>query len=117
MDDMLSYSAMSDMTKWSPPPSVDDMDGMVTITALGAGSATITVTASDPMDGESAMQTIMVTVAANMGPMAGEAIEVTRCSMWAATRSWSPAMFTDPEDDMLTYSAMSERRNGRHRHG
>ena len=34
---------------------------MVTITGVAEGMATITVTASDPM-GESAMQTIMVTV-------------------------------------------------------
>ena len=71
-DDMLSYSEMSDDEMVAT--AMVDMDGMVTITAVGAGSATITVTATDPMGELYAMQTIMVTVAANMGPMAGEAI-------------------------------------------
>ena len=58
-EDMLSYMASSsdDMIATA---TVDDM-GMVTITGVAEGMATITVTASDPM-GESAMQTIMVSV-------------------------------------------------------
>ena len=67
-DDMLSYSAMSDDEMVAT--AMVDMDGMVTITAVGAGSATITVTASDPM-GEYAMQTIMVTVMMAAGGSVG----------------------------------------------
>ena len=59
MDDMLSYTAMS--SDEMVATAMVDMDGMVTITAVGAGEATITVTATD-MDGAYAMQTIMVTV-------------------------------------------------------
>ena len=58
-EDMLSYTATSDMMDVATA-TVDDM-GMVTITGVAMGTATITVTAMDP-DGMSAMQTIMVTV-------------------------------------------------------
>ena len=100
MDDMLTYSAMSDMMDVATA-SVDDM-GMVTITAMGAGMATITVTATD-MDGMYAMQEIMVTVAANMGPMAGEAIADQMLYVGGDAVMVS-TMFTDPEGDMLSYS-------------
>ena len=62
-DDTLSWDATSDMTMYATA-EVDDM-GMVTITGVAAGMATIRVTATD-MDGSgmSAMQEIMVTVSA-----------------------------------------------------
>ena len=55
--------------------TVDDM-GMVTITGVAEGTATITVTASDPM-GAYAMQTIMVNVM--MAPVVplGQAMDLT----------------------------------------
>ena len=68
--------------------------------------ATITVTGMDTEMG-SGMQTIMVTVKEpNTAPMAGDAIaDVTMTvgddPMMVAT------MFTDAEDDMLSYSEMS----------
>ena len=59
-EDMLSYTATSRRRNDVATATVDDM-GMVTITGVAEGMATITVTASDP--GELyAMQTIMVTV-------------------------------------------------------
>ena len=69
MGDTLSWDATSDMTMYATA-EVDDM-GMVTITGVAAGMATITVTATDMADAM-AMQTIMVTV--NTAPMAGDAI-------------------------------------------
>ena len=69
MGDTLSWDATSDMTMYATA-EVDDM-GMVTITGVAVGMATITVTATD-MDGAMDMQEIMVTV--NTAPMAGEAI-------------------------------------------
>ena len=59
MDDTLTWSVMSNMEMYATA-TVDNM-GMVTIMGVAAGSATITVTATD-MEGASAMQTIMVTV-------------------------------------------------------
>ena len=74
-EDMLSYMASSsdDMIATA---TVDDM-GMVTITGVAEGMATITVTATD-MDRESAMQTIMVTVmmATTMMDELGTAMDV-----------------------------------------
>ena len=60
-DDTLTWSAMSDMTMYATA-EVDDM-GMVTITGVAAGMATITVTATD-MAGAMATQEIMVTIEA-----------------------------------------------------
>ena len=105
MDDMLSYTEMS--SDEMVATAMVDMDGMVTITAVGAGEATITVTATD-MDGAYAMQTIMVTVEyANVAPMAGADIDPVMMTvgddpMMVAT------MFTDANmDDMLSYTEMS----------
>ena len=73
-EDMLSYTATSDMMDVAT--ATVDSAGMVTITGVAEGMATITVTASDPM-GESAMQTIMVTVMM-MPPMElGAAMDLT----------------------------------------
>ena len=64
--DTLSWEAESDMPMYATA-TVDNM-GMVTITGVAAGMATITVTATD-MEGESASQDIMVTVmAVRMAP-------------------------------------------------
>ena len=72
-DDTLTWSAASDMEMYATA-TVDDM-GMVTITGVAAGAATITVTAMDAA-GESATQTIAVTV---------EAAEFTAPTSVAAT--------------------------------
>ena len=60
MDDTLTYTAMSDMTSYA---TVSVSGSMVTINGVAAGSAIVTVTATDAA-GASAMQTIMVTVEA-----------------------------------------------------
>ena len=84
--DMLSYSAMSSH-EMVATAMADDM-GMVTITPVGAGSATITVTAMDAVSGESAMQEIMVTV---MVPMLGApSITSVDAGMGMATISIMP---------------------------
>ena len=101
-DDMLTYSEMS--SDEMVATAMVDMDGMVTITAVGAGDATITVTATDTQSGMGT-QEIMVTVAANMPPMGGDAIEVMMTM--GDDPMMVPTMFTDAEDDMLTYSEMS----------
>ena len=74
-DDTLTWSVMSDMEMYATA-TVDNM-GMVTITGVAAGSATITVTAMD-MAGESATQDIMVTVeAADTTPRAPSGVTAT----------------------------------------
>ena len=96
--DMLSYTAMSDMMDIATA-SVDDM-GMVTITGVAEGMATITVTASDP--GELyAMQTIMVTVEeANVAPMAGD--DVADQMVYVGAMVEVQSNFSDPDEDMLS---------------
>ena len=74
MGDTLSWDAMSDMTMYATA-EVDDM-GMVTITGVAAGTATITVTATD-MAGAMATQEIMVTVEAAEPEEVGPATSVT----------------------------------------
>ena len=85
--------------------TVDDM-GMVTITGVAEGMATITVTASDP-DGMYAMQTIMVTVEeANMAPMAGD--DVADQMVYVGAMVEVQSNFSDPDEDMLSYMASSD---------
>lgn len=112
MDDTLTWSAASDMEMYATA-TVNDM-GMVTITGVAAGSATIAVTAMDAA-GESAMQTIAVTVeAANAAPVAtvdpgdvlpGEVSLVVGGDDEVITLTDS---FIDPDGDTLTYSATSD---------
>ena len=93
--------------------SSDDMiatatnDGaMITITGVAAGDATITVTGMDTEMG-SGMQTIMVTVEEpNTAPMAGDAIDDVTMTV-GDDPMMVEAMFTDAENDMLSYSVMS----------
>ena len=104
-DDTLTWLAMSDMTMYATA-SADNM-GMVTVTGVAAGDATITVTATDGM-GESAMQTFMVTVeAANVAPMAGAAIDAQ--TVTAGMTVMVQSTITDADaDDTLTWLAMSD---------
>ena len=107
-DDTLTWSAMSNMPTYATA-EVDNM-GMVTITGVAEGMATITVTATDIADAM-ATQEIMVTVAAaNTPPMAVGTID----SVTVTAGEMSDAMdvsayFSDANtDDTLTYTAMSD---------
>ena len=73
-DDTLTWSAMSNMPAYATA-MVDDM-GMVTITGVAEGMATITVTATDIADA-TATQEIMVTVEAAEPEEVGPATGVT----------------------------------------
>ena len=130
-DDMLSYSAMSDDEMVAT--AMVDMDGMVTITAVGAGDATITVTATD-IDGAYAMQTIMVTVMmmppmelgdpsitsvmseaegmATVMLMPGD--NATKHYIWAQPTDLSQGMYSDEaagDADMVTISGLTSGMN------
>ena len=102
--------------------SSDDMiatatnDGaMITITGVAAGDATITVTGMDTEMG-SGMQTIMVTVKEpNTAPMAGDDVEDQMVYVGAMVEVQSN--FSDPDEDMLSYTATSDMMDVRHRHG
>ena len=72
-DDTLTYTAMSDMMSYA---TVSVSGSMLTITGVAAGSATVTVTATDSM-GAMATQEIMVTVEAAEPEAVGPATGVT----------------------------------------
>ena len=103
-DDTLTWSVMSNMPTYATA-TVDDM-GMVTITGVAEGMATITVTATDIADA-TATQDIMVTVAAaNTAPTAGAAIADQTVRVDATVMVQSTITDADT-DDTLTWSVMS----------
>ncbi len=113
MGDMLTWSAMSSMPSYATA-TVDNM-GMVTIMGVAAGSATITVTATD-MHGETAMQTIMVTVtAAMLGAPTGVMATVDDSDPGSTnvTVSWTNGMNADGHEvglvDLSDYSVRDHR--------
>jgi uncharacterized protein YjdB len=107
-DGMLTYTQMTSNAMVAT--AMVDAMGMVTITPMGAGMATITVTGTDS-DGGMGSQQIMVTVEAapeNMPPMAPTVDAVML--MEGGDAMTVDAAFTDPDGDdaMLTYEAMSD---------
>ena len=82
------------------------MSGSVlTVTALARGTASVTVTASDPGD-LSAEQSFEVTVP-NQAPVVRDSIQSGTLSV-GQSAGWSgPELFGDPDGDSLTYAAAS----------
>ena len=79
----------------------------VTINGVSAGTATVTVTASDP-GGLSATQSISVTVeAVNQAPVAEGMIDDLGLVVGGETTVDVAASFSDPDEDELTYAATS----------
>ena len=79
----------------------------VTIDGVSAGTATVTVTASDP-GGLSATQSISVTVeAVNQAPVAEGTIDDLGLVVGAQATVDVTESFSDPDDDELTYAAAS----------
>ena len=103
--DDLTYTATSSDTTVA---TVATEGAMVTITAVGAGSDTITVTATDP--GElSATQEFVVTVTeANEPPVAEGTIDDQTLVAGSEVEVDVSGNFSDPDDDELTYEATSD---------
>lgn len=100
----LSYSAASSDDAVA---TASTSGSSVTINGVAAGSATVTVTASDP-GGLSATQSIAVTVeAANQAPMAVDTIPDQSLGADTETTVDVAAYFSDPDGDELTYAASS----------
>ena len=104
--DTLSYTAVSsDTTK----ATVSVSSGTVTITPKAVGGTTVTVTARDD-DGLTATQTISVTVssAPNSAPeRVGTIDPVILTAGGSATNVNVSSKFRDPDNDTLTYTAVS----------
>ena len=99
-NDDLTYAAVTSDTEVA---TASVSGSMVTINAVGAGSTTVTVTASDP-DGLSADQTIGVTVP---GPRAVGTIEAVSLKVGQDITIDVVSSFDDPDGDALTYAAES----------
>ena len=102
--DALSFSAASSDDAVAPT-TVSGSD--VTISGVAAGTATVTVTASDPA-GLSATQSIDVTVeAVNQAPVAEGMIDDLTLVVGGETTVDATVGFSDPDGDELTYAATS----------
>ena len=104
--DELAYSAASGDEAVA---TVAVEGSMVTISPLAVGSATVTVTATDP-DGLSAEQTIAVSVQepANQAPVAVGTIDARTLTVGGDPAAVDVAdNFSDPDGDSLAYSAAS----------
>ena len=104
--DELAYSAASSDEAVA---TVAAEGSMVTITPVAEGSATVTVTATDP-DGLSAEQTIAVSVQgpANQAPVAVGTIDAQTLAVGGDPAAVDVAEnFSDPDGDELAYSAAS----------
>ena len=103
--DALSYEAASDASSVATA-SVSGSD--VTVTGEAPGSATITVTATDP-GGLSAIQTFEVTVtSANRAPAASAAIPDQSVEEGTQVTVDVSGAFSDPDADALSYEAASD---------
>ena len=100
--DSLSYAAASTDTAVA---SATVAGGVVTVEAIARGTASVTVTATDP-GGLSAHQSFEVTVP-NQAPVVRDSIQSGTLGV-GETESWSgPDLFRDPDGDSLTYAAAS----------
>ena len=103
--DVLRYEATSDASSVATA-SVSGSD--VTVTGEAPGSATITVTATDP-GGLSAIQTFEVTVtSANRAPAASAAIPEQSVEEGTQVTVDVSGTFSDPDGDVLRYEATSD---------
>ena len=103
--DALRYEATSDVSSVATA-SVSGSD--VTVTGEAPGSATITVTATDP-GGLSAIQTFEVTVTpANRAPAASAAIPDQSVEEGTQAAVNVAGAFSDPDGDALRYEATSD---------
>ena len=107
--DSLTYSAVSDKPAIAAVTD-PDADSMITITAVAAGTAMITVTANDSTN-DAVPQTFYVdttTSPANEPPMGTDIADVPL--KVEGKKSLTLSMyFTDDEGDLLTYSAVSDK--------
>jgi hypothetical protein len=80
--------------------------GVVTVTALALGAATITVTATDDL-GLEAEQSFVATVLSNRAPMGTGRIPDIELSLNGTRTVTAASYFRDPDGDPLTYGAAS----------
>ena len=102
--DVLEYAAESSDTSRA---TVAVTGSMATVTGVGRGNATVTVTATDP-EGLSAQQSFAVTVP-NRAPEAAGSIRNRVVARGSTTSVNASLHFSDPDGDDMEYSAISSR--------
>ncbi len=103
--DVLTYACSSSAPDVA---SVSDCSsGTLTVTAVAAGEATVTVTATDPV-GASVSDAFVVTVATNLPPVVVAPPDDATLVLGDAPLGIDlAAVFTDPEGDALSYTCSS----------
>ena len=102
--DALSYSASSSAAATA---TANVAGSVLTVTAVGGGSATITVIAND---GKGGMQSTTFTVTVNQPPRVANAIAnqtLTVGRTFTRDLNAAPVVFVDPDGDALSYTAAS----------
>ncbi len=103
--DALTYTAASSDTTVVTATTSDTT--VVVVVGVGAGSATVTVTATDP-GGLSATQDMAVMILpGNQAPQLTDSIPAQMIMVGDTVRLVVSAHFTDPDEDDLTYEAVS----------
>ena len=104
-NDTLSYTAVSDTTGVA---TVSVSGAVVSITPKAAGTATVTVTGSDGKLTDDQTINVTVNAAPNRAPTVVRAIlPVTLTAGGSATDVNVSGTFSDPDNDTLTYTAVS----------
>ncbi|GEM_PF-4880451 len=107
--DALTYTVSSNATSVA---TVSLTGSTITVVAVGGGNATITITANDSKGG-AASTTFTVTI--NRSPQVANAIVNQILQLggpaFSGDLNASPAVFTDPDGDALTYTASSSAPN------
>ena len=110
-NDALTYTATITGDSGVVTTMIRQASGVLTLTAVAAGSTTVEVTAADP-DGEEAMVTIQVTVTANTAPTVGTLpMQTLVAGRTTATPLNLADYFGDADNDPLTYTATSQNAN------
>ena len=103
-EDELGYAATSSDTAVA---TVTTEGAVVTITAVAAGSATVTVTASDPGELSASLEFGVTVTDPNEAPVAEGTIDDQTLVAGAEATVDVAANFSDPDGDELTYAATS----------
>jgi uncharacterized protein YjdB/fibronectin type 3 domain-containing protein len=107
--DALTYTASSNATSVA---TVSLTGSTITVVAVGGGNATITITAND---GKGGATSTTFTVTVNRPPQVANAIvnQILQVGgpAFSGDLNASPAVFTDPDGDALTYTASSSAPN------
>jgi len=110
--DALTFTASSNATSIA---TTNISGNILTVASVAAGNATITVTANDGQGGTTSTTFTVTVVAANRPPVVANAISNQTLTAGGASLmrdlNAAPAVFSDPDNDALTYTVSSSATN------